>query len=134
MQTKKFTAHIDELYNILYWIRTEAAHIGFDRPRLNQLEIAVEEVIVNIINHASVDSLEIMLKPVPHKEMKVIILDGGSPFNPLLEEKKVDIHASLEEREVGGMGLVLIKSCVDEILYERQGAQNKLTLIKRLEI
>ncbi len=136
-KTKTFAAKIENLYEMLYWIRTEAASVGFDRAHLNQLEIAAEEAVVNIIRHAyqgKEGEVAISIEGIPHKEVKVSITDRGEAFNPLEERQTVSLNTSLEEREIGGLGILFIRECVDNASYRRENEKNILTLIKRLSV
>ena len=63
--------------------------------------------------------------------MKITIADSGKPFNPLVQKPKADREASLEERQMGGLGLLFIRKCLDEVSYQRKNHQNILTLIKK---
>ncbi len=60
------------------------------------------------------------------------IADDGVPFNPLGAEAP-DIDASLEEREIGGLGIHLVRSLMDDVSYQRRIGKNVMTLVKHLE-
>ena len=63
--------------------------------------------------------------------MKFIIRDTGVPFDPTVKEE-VDITLSAEDREIGGLGIHLIRQIMDNINYERTEGHNVLTLTKKL--
>jgi len=46
------------------------------------------------------------------------------PFNPLAQKPKAPVNASLEERQMGGLGLLFIRKCLDEVSYQRKNNQN----------
>jgi sigma-B regulation protein RsbU (phosphoserine phosphatase) len=61
--------------------------------------------------------------------MTLIFTDHGRPFNPL-EHEDPDITLPLEEREVGGLGLLIVKKTMDTIRYNREGGANRLEFSK----
>jgi anti-sigma regulatory factor (Ser/Thr protein kinase) len=56
------------------------------------------------------------------------IIDSGLPFNPLSKDDP-DLLLDLDERKIGGYGVFLIKTLIDEVTYQRENNQNILTLI-----
>ncbi len=59
------------------------------------------------------------------------IIDGGTPFDPLAKPDP-DVLLSGEERDIGGLGIYMVKSTMNEIKYEYRDGCNELTLIKQL--
>ena len=64
--------------------------------------------------------------------LTVTITDDGVPFNPL-NAKPPDIDAPLEERQIGGLGIHLARSLIDDATYQRRIGKNAITLMKHLE-
>lgn len=100
-----------------------------------QIEIAVEEIFVNIANYAygpesGLASIRVEVKEDP-VVVKLVFVDNGKPYDPIAK-KDPDITLSAEEREIGGLGIFLAKKNMDEIHYEYKDGQNILTLIKNL--
>ena len=60
------------------------------------------------------------------------IVDDGAPFNPL-ERESPDTTLPLEQRPVGGLGVMLVRHLVDEITYDCEGGRNRVLLGKRLD-
>jgi anti-sigma regulatory factor (Ser/Thr protein kinase) len=60
------------------------------------------------------------------------VVDRGRPFSPD-DAAPPDLDAAWDERPVGGLGWHLVRSVVDEVRYRREGSENRLTLIKRLD-
>ena len=58
-------------------------------------------------------------------------VDGGKPYNPL-ENKDPDVSLPAEEREIGGLGIFLVKKTMDDVQYERKGDQNYFTIFKKI--
>jgi anti-sigma regulatory factor (Ser/Thr protein kinase) len=66
------------------------------------------------------------------KKLKAMIIDSGVPFDPTMKEK-TDTTLSAEDRQIGGLGILLLRELMDSINYERhESGKNILTLIKQL--
>lgn len=129
----EFIAEIDQLRHILKWIRKELAQMDFDSSRMNKIELASEEALVNIMRYAyqgKSEKIDVEVRSVPKSHAEIVFKDHGPPFNPL-EAKELDLSSTLEERETGGLGIYLIRAIMDEVRYLREGGQNVLTLIIR---
>jgi len=97
------------------------------------LDLCLEEAVTNIISYA-------FKSPGDHRigvsvawngmELTIEVIDDGESFDPL-SKSDPDIAAPLEEREIGGLGIHLIKKLMDRVEYRRQTNQNVLTLTKR---
>ena len=61
----------------------------------------------------------------------MVFIDQGIPYNPL-ENKDPDITLNLEEREIGGLGIYMVKKIMDEVSYEYMDGQNILRMRKSL--
>ena len=61
------------------------------------------------------------------------IIDEGVAFDPTAIQK-TDTSLSAEERQIGGLGILLVRELMDSINYERTDGKNVLTLIKKIEI
>lgn len=98
-----------------------------------QLELVIEEVFVNIASYAyQPDKGSATFCVDFEDEPEAVILtfiDSGKPYNPL-EKPDPDLTLDLDEREIGGLGIFLVKKNVDEIFYERTGEKNILRLKK----
>ena len=133
METRTFLATLGHLHEMLHWIRGQAEKTGFGPSDLYKIELAAEEALVNVIHHSYEGrSGEVFISvSASAGSIKVTISDSGIPFNPLAQKPRVDHDASLEERQMGGLGLLFIRKCLDEVSYQRKNDQNILTLIKK---
>lgn len=107
---------------------------GFDMPTTMQLNLAIEEAVVNVMNYAYPTGTtgNIIIEAKSNgKEMLFIITDTGKPFDPTARPE-VDTTLSAEDRAIGGLGIHLIRKIMDHINYERTNGHNVLTLIKKL--
>ena len=93
--------------------------------------LAVEELMLNIVAHghdAGDREIEVTLKSEPER-VTIDIVDDGRPFDLLQDAPAPDLTASLEERAVGGLGLHLVRSMMDEMLYKRERGKNHVALV-----
>ena len=97
-----------------------------------QLEVAVEEIFVNIASYAYPEGGGNALIGISANEHEAVIqfTDTGIPFNPLAKADP-DVTLPAEQREIGGLGIFMVKKTMDEILYQRDGQKNILTITKR---
>jgi anti-sigma regulatory factor (Ser/Thr protein kinase) len=99
-----------------------------------QLRLAVEEAVVNVIDYAYPTGNEgdITIKMTSDGHiLRFQIVDTGIPFDPTKKEK-TDTTLPVEERQIGGLGILLVSELMDTINYEREDGKNILTLIKTL--
>ena len=131
---KVFLAKIELIRPILRWIREQLHEIPWDEKGWKKIELAVEEALVNIVRHAYLGKPEkIRLKVIHHPKQRVeiVIEDSGPPFDPL-STKLPNVSGNLEEREIGGLGIMMMRQNMDEIRYQRKGKSNVLTLVKTI--
>ena len=98
------------------------------------LDLVIEEAVVNIINYAypKEEHQYIYLSAHVHEGSIVFVLtDTGKEFDPTLAPE-ADITLSVDEREIGGLGIFLIRQIMNEVRYQRIEGKNVLTLEKKL--
>ena len=121
----KVTAFIDELLE-------QADCPGKTRM---QIELAVEEIFVNIAHYAYAPekgdaTIRVELTEEP-RSASITFIDRGKPYDPL-QKTDPDVTLSAEERSVGGLGIFMTKKVMDDVSYEYRSGQNILTLKKIL--
>lgn len=102
---------------------------------LYQIEVAIEEILVNIVSYAGLssnDDVEIRCD-VLTDPLRVVVqfLDGGVPFDPLDKEDPDTSPEATEERE-GGLGIFMVKEMMDDVSYTYEAGKNTLTILKHL--
>ena len=113
----------------------EGMLVDTDCPPKAQMQIAlvVEEIFVNIASYAYPSGAGTailrgrVLETPPGLEL--IFMDNGVPYDPL-SRTDPNVNASMEEREIGGLGIFLVKKNVEAIQYEYKDGQNILTIRK----
>lgn len=132
MTEKVFLADIQELNSVIEF--TEQELEGLDCPMKAQMQItiAVEEIFVNIANYAYGGEKGQAILEIEKSEDGGVILcfkDQGRPFNPL-EKPDPDISLGVEERGIGGLGILMVKKTMDRVEYTYENGQNILRLWK----
>ena len=125
-------ANVETVPDIIAFVAGAARAWGVHPHRLMQLELAVEEAVVNICLYAyEVPPGEVLVRVEPEDERFVVeLVDEGVPFDPLAVEEP-DLRAGAGEREVGGLGIVLVRRVMDEVGYAREAGRNVLRLVIR---
>jgi anti-sigma regulatory factor (Ser/Thr protein kinase) len=98
------------------------------------MELVVEEVVVNICRHAYSDApgeVEIRCVRADSEHLFVEFIDSGKPFN-ILASPAPDLTVDVNERQVGGLGIPLIRAMMDKVSYCREGDRNILRVTARL--
>ena len=118
----------------MQFVVTSARDAGFPPKRVQEVELAVEEALVNIINYAYPDQengdVEVSCGLDDQGRFLIEIRDKGIPFDAE-SHSDPDLNANITERKVGGLGIFLIRKMVDEMRYQREGEENVLTLVIR---
>ena len=119
--------------------------VGFVNSRLDafdcspkaqmQIELAVEEIFVNIANYAYAPDVGRATVRVGVTDdpltVSITFIDRGVPYDPL-KKSDPDVTLAAGDREIGGLGIFMTKKVMDDVTYEYKDGQNILTLKKRL--
>jgi len=137
METITVSSEKTQLDTVLNFIEENLNHYTPSPKFIMQLELSIEEIFINIIEYAykNDSSQKITISYSSGKEpLRAIVtfLDEGPPYNPL-KNQDPDTKLSLEERNIGGLGLFLVKKNVDYIDYEYENEKNILTIEKNFE-
>ncbi len=128
-------AKVDNLRVVLSFVDAELEKYECSMKTQMQIDIAVEELFVNIANYAyspviGVATVRVEVKDDP-LSVYVTFVDEGKPYDPLAKEDP-DVSLSAEEREVGGLGIYMVKKSMDAVEYEYKDGANILTIVKKL--
>ncbi|MFI5333834.1 MAG: ATP-binding protein [Chlamydiales bacterium] len=131
---KEIRAEMGELEGALRWVRECCAEAGLARKESGDVELAMEEIITNIIRHAYAGKKgEISLVcNLTKEEVQFIVKDSGVFFNPVQKHPKVDPTVDLDERKEGGLGIFFVEKLMDRVNYERQEPFNILRVSKKI--
>ena len=103
---------------------------GFDEKKIDRIQLALEEALVNICKYSYPEepgNAEVSCKQ-DNSRFIIEIVDSGIPFD-MTSLPAPDLASSIEERKIGGLGIFLIKKMVDEVKYRRERNFNILKLI-----
>ena len=135
MKTIRVPAEFNQLEMVNNFIGEELEKCGCSMKVQMQVELAVEEIFVNIASyayHPEIGEAEIDVDAGGDPPTVTIrFLDHGTPFNPL-ERSDVDVTKAAESRDVGGLGIFLVKKNMDDVVYSYEDGKNVLTIRKTL--
>lgn len=134
MKEFKVEAKLERLPEVLAFLDAEldAAECS---PKIGmQLDIAAEEIFVNIANYAYTPDVgeAVICVTVTPELAEIIFRDRGVPYNPLAKPDP-DVTKPAKQRRIGGLGIFMVKKSMDEMLYAHEDGQNILTMRKRLQ-
>lgn len=128
---KKLTLHnnVAEVPLLAEWVEQLGEELGLEMPEVFQLNLALEEAVVNVMNYAYEDSGLIDLSAkVVDSEIIFVLEDSGKAFDPTKVEDP-DITLSAEDRDIGGLGIFLVQQLMSGVTYSREDGKNVLTMI-----
>ena len=134
---KEFTveAQISHIPDVTGFVDGQLEQLGAGLKQQMAIDVAMDELFTNIASYAypaSAGSVTVRFDFDPSDRSAVItLIDSGIPFNPL-EKPDPDITLPAEKREIGGLGIFLVKKTMDEVTYRREGDRNVLTIRKRI--
>jgi anti-sigma regulatory factor (Ser/Thr protein kinase) len=126
---------IEQVPQACHWVVQLTENLGMSARDINHCELAVDEAITNIIEHAYTGGrADMMIDIVVQEEpdnVAITIMDQGPPFDPLGTENP-DPLAALEDRPEhgGGWGVFFIKQVMDEVYYQYGADRNQLMMVK----
>ena len=127
-------AAVEALPDVNGFVEAELRRFDCPVKPLRQVLIAVEEIYVNIARYAyhpdvGEATIRCTASDIPLR-VTIQFLDRGKPFNPL-EKTPPDLTLSVEEREPGGLGILMAVSSMSDVRYEYKEGLNILTVEKR---
>ena len=133
MQTLTVEAALENLEQATAFV--DAFLEAHDCPMRTQMQIdlCVEEIFVNIAHYAyqgKTGTAEIRLSEADGI-VELTFLDSGMPYDPLKKEDP-DVTLSAEKRQIGGLGIFLVKKSMDSVSYRFENGQNILTMTKAI--
>jgi len=133
METLVIKNDVHEVSKFSEFMKKVMERLNVEKSLSRQLRLAVEEAVVNVIDYAypigQEGEIEVRMMS-DGKTLKTIITDSGVAFDPTAKEK-ADTTLSAEDRQIGGLGILLVREIMDSVNYERINKQNILTLTKK---
>ena len=129
LDTILLEANIDNYSKLIDWLNKKCDDADIQSAYKTKLNIAVEEIFANVANYAyptNEGNVEVAFK-VSGNEVEMKFIDAGTPYNPL-EKQDPDITLNADERQIGGLGIFMVKNYMDEVNYNYENENNVLTI------
>ena len=102
-----------------------------------KVNLVLEEVGINILSYGGESGgpwpkFEIVINS-EDDSLTIEVSDEGRPFDPLSEAPKPSLDAGIEERTIGGLGVYLVQTMMDDTSYQHSGGKNRLTMVAKRE-
>ncbi|WP_295596559.1 ATP-binding protein [uncultured Methanobrevibacter sp.] len=124
MNSLKLKVELSQLYTLNEFI-------GEHYPNKDiGLRLVVEEIFVNIVNYS--DAEYVIVNIESDNNLTIEFVDNGIQFDPTLKENP-ETPKTLDETQIGGLGILLAKNYADEIIYTYENNENRLKIIKKVE-
>ena len=129
----KVKADRKELERVSAAIKALGVDEDWSSDILFRVDLVMDELVVNIMDYGYDESdHEIDITFTSEEDAVTIeITDEGRSFDPLNDAPEPDLSSPIEERRIGGLGVYLARTMMDELVYRREGNRNHLTLVKR---
>lgn len=124
------------LQGIRAFVREKALGMGFAADDLDRIELAVDEACANVVEHAYPegkiveDGLHLCLR-LDYGKLTIVITDRGVPFDAKSIQNP-DMEEYLAEMRIGGLGIYLMRTLMDQVDYDTKPGQNEVKLVKYL--
>lgn len=125
---------IQQIPQLADFVETIAEEKHLDHSLTLSLNLALEEAVTNVIMYAypeGTDGLVDIEAIIREHSLSFVISDSGQPFDPTAQPD-ADVSQSIENRQVGGLGIYLVRSIMDNVSYERNGGKNILSMTKNI--
>lgn len=135
MKELTIDATVENITQVTAFVDGQLEALGCPMKAQMQIDIAIDELFGNIAHyayHPEVGAATVRVEVVQDPLSVVItFIDQGIPYDPLARQEP-DIGLSAEEREIGGLGIFMVKKSMDEISYEYVEGKNILRIKKKL--
>ena len=131
----KLKNQVGELERVNRFIEEIGNELGLSMELRMNMNLVMEEMVSNVIFYAYPKGVEAEIELVAEcdgKELSFVLSDNGKEFDPTLKEDlNLDINPS--EREIGGMGIYIVKNIMNKVSYKRLEGKNLLTMKKEIK-
>ena len=135
MKELTIDATVDNIPTVTDFVNEQLQKLNCPMKSQIQVNIAIDELFGNIAHYAynpktgtATVRVEVMQNPL---SVVITFIDNGVPYDPLAKEDP-DIAQSAEDRQIGGLGIYMVKKSMDNISYEYKEGQNILKIIKNI--
>lgn len=126
--------HLSELEKVGQFIEEIGEELGLSMELQMNLNLVMEEMVSNVIFYAYPEGKEEEIELVAEsngKELTFVLSDKGKEFDPTMKED-ADPNVNPMERDIGGMGIYIVKNIMNQVTYQRLEGKNLLTMKKEI--
>lgn len=135
MKELTIAAAVENIEKVTAFVDSQLEELNCPMKAQMQIDIAIDELFGNIAHYAyypkegtATVRVEVLEEPLA---VVITFIDNGVPYDPL-KNADPDITLSAEEREIGGLGIYMVKKSMDDIFYEYRDGQNILKIRKEI--
>ena len=131
----KLKNQMSELERVNAFVEEIGQELGLNFELQMNLNLVMEEMVVNVISYAYPEGSEAeieLLAESDGKQLKFVLSDRGKEFDPTLGGN-TDMDVNPAERDLGGMGIFIVKNIMNEVSYQRLEGKNLLTMKKNIK-
>ena len=131
----KLKNQISELERVNQFVEEIGDELGLDMELQMNLNLVMEEMVSNVIFYAYPQGTEAEIELVAEsdgKEVTFVLSDSGKEFDPTMKEA-VNTDINPAERDIGGMGIFIVKNIMNKVTYQRLKGKNLLTMKKEIK-
>ena len=126
----------DSLETINEAVESSMRDAGASESKIISVDVAIDEIFSNIIFYSGLKEtdkavIRVTIEEDDEKSITLEFIDTGRPFNPL-ELPEPDVTKPAEEREIGGLGIFMVKKSMDHVSYRNEEGKNILTIRKKI--
>lgn len=126
-----FEATIDGLAKAMSTLEEALDGAGCPMSAKTKLMVAMDEIASNIVHYSGAPDFDVEIDfPENPDAVRISFSDAGKAFNPLTEASAADITSKLEDRQIGGLGMFMVKKMMDNVVYVHENGRNILTISK----
>ena len=126
---------VKELEHVARFVEEIGEELGLDMEMQMNLNLVMEEMVSNVIFYAyprETDATIELMAESDGKELTFVLSDQGRAFDPTLKED-ADMNINPAERDLGGMGIFIVKNIMNQVTYQRLEGKNLLTKKKEIK-
>ena len=135
MKELTIAATVENIESVTDFVNEQLEALDCPMKAQMQIDIAIDEIFSNIAHYAynpeigqATVRVEVLENPLA---VTITFIDNGVPYDPLAKADP-DTTLSAEERDIGGLGIYMVKKSMDDITYEYKDGQNILTIKKKI--
>lgn len=134
MKELTLQATVENMPRLMLWLDSQLEEMGCPAKVQLQLDVAADELFSNISNYAyenGIGDATVRVEKLGSSAIRLTFIDRGKPYDPLQKEDP-DTTLSAEDRQIGGLGIYMVKKSMDEVTYRYHEGQNILIIVKNI--